>query len=229
MGFTGERILYWCLEYLPKHRGPEPLLLSQARSYKGLFYKKITLALTNWHYPIEPNWTIQSYTVSLPKHYWFIHWAPRTPTKAGEWWWSGSGPCAFPSSTPCVRFSALQSHFLEKNKKALNVEFPTKTKNAGTKTLLEIISSKRRLIKFDTDSKLSNIRWNPATKKQVSRRRCYHHFHSIHVAPWAIAANTLKSRGRQRWRWVFSVPLELLTESESRTTNTALGRANGYL
>lgn len=129
-----------------------------------------------------------------------------------------------------VCLSALQSHFLEENKKALNVEFPTKTKNAGTKTLLEIISSKRRLIKFDTDSKLSNIRWNPATKKQVSRQRCYHHFHSIDVAPWAIAANALNSRVRQRWWSVFSVPLELLlTESESRITSTALGRMNGYL
>jgi hypothetical protein len=58
-----------------------------------------------------------------------------------------------------MHLAALQSHFLEENnkKKALNVEFSTKTKNTGTKTLLEIISSKRHLIKSDIDSRLSKI------------------------------------------------------------------------
>lgn len=44
--------------------------------------------------------------------------------------------------------------FSGRKQKASNVEFSTQTKNTGTETLLEIISGKRDLIKFDADSKL---------------------------------------------------------------------------
>lgn len=111
------RILYCHLQYLPKHRGPDPPLLSQARSHKVLFYKKSPWLLLTGICPLSrtglfshalSHWraTIDSFTGHLEP--------PPKPVNDGA---QDQEPVPFFSPQP-VRLSVLQSHFLEENKKS---------------------------------------------------------------------------------------------------------------
>lgn len=154
-----------------------------------LFLTSISLLSINglFSYTLPHWWTIiDSFTEHLKP--------PPRPVEDGSQHPVSPPPQQHALSSFAVSFSGRK----QKKKKALNVEFSTKTKNTGTKTLLEIISSKRHLIKSDIDSRLSKILWNPATRKQVSRRQCCYHLHSI-SEPWDGAANPVTARVRPRW------------------------------